>query len=464
MRDDIDGQNRPIAIRSAVLVTSTELEPRTFGKQVVLGGLLDHLVERLGPDAVHVVQLGRVDPNRPDVPYRRHLLALPSATEQVGSVLRRVVLGRRSSLQEAALWSRSLRRHLAALLADLGPDLEIWDTMRVGQYALELPGLDSPVLDSPGLDSPTRRRVLYADDLFSKRYATMLDRLRTDPGASGSPLGEFAKLLPGPARRIADLRLARRLLLGAEQRLVTRSEDAAPARFDTTLLVNPTETEELSRRSGSERVRTLLPMVTVGPGRPRQYSGEPTFVFLGGLDFPPNREGLRWFLTHCRAAVLNALPQFRLLLVGRGTDADLPEREEWGEHVQALGWVDDLDEVLGRSAALLSPLWTGSGLKIKVLESIARGLPVVGTAMGVLGLDVDERDGCLVADTPDGLAAALAQAAEPAANAELSARAARCWSTRYAPEVLRERYDDILGLRTPAAGLADRTRVSLTSG
>lgn len=431
MRDDID-ESRPAPVRSVVLITSTELEPRTFGKQVVLGGLLDHLVERLGGDAVHVVQIGRVDPCRPDVPYRRHVLALPSAAEQAGSVLTRVVLRRRSSLQEAALWSRHLRRHLATLLADLGADLEIWDTMRVGQYALEL---------------PRRRRMLYADDLFSKRYATMLERLRTDPSALGSPLGEFAKLLPGPARKAADLRVVRQVLLTAEHRLTAQSEDASPAAFDTTLLVNPAETTELIRRSGSERVRTLPPMVTARSGRTRRYAGEPTFVFLGGLDFPPNREGLSWFLTHCREAVLDALPDFRLLLAGRGTDGDLPERESWGEHVQPLGWVDDLDEVLGCSAALLSPLWTGSGLKIKVLESLARGLPVVGTPMGVLGLDVDVRDGCLVAATPEGLAAALAQAADPSTNADLSSAALRCWSTRFAPDVLRGVYDEVLELR-----------------
>lgn len=443
MSQDSGRTTASATVRSAVLVTSTELEPRTFGKQVVLGGLLDHLVERLGRDAVHVVQIGRVDPGRPDVPYRRHVLALPSATEQAGSVLGRVVLRRRSSLQEAALWSRPLRRHLAALLADLGADLEIWDTMRVGQYALEL---------------PRRRRMLYADDLFSKRYATMLQQLRTDPSTGGSPLGEFAKLLPGPARRTADLRVVRQLLLNAEQRLTARSEEASPAAFDTTLLVNPAETTELIRRSGSEHVRTLPPMLDVRTGRTRRYIGEPSFVFLGGLDFPPNREGLRWFLTHCREPVLDALPDFRLLLVGRGTDRDLPEREPWGEHVQALGWVDDLDEVLGRSAALLSPLWTGSGLKIKVLESLARGLPVVGTPMGVLGLDVAAQDGCLVAATPAGLAAALAQAADPAANAQLSAGASRCWSTRYAPEVLRGVYDDVLGLRPSCDAASDAAR------
>ena len=62
-----------------------------------------------------------------------------------------------------------------------------------------------------------------------------------------------------------------------------------------------------------------------------------------------------------------------------------------------LGWVDDLDDVLLAGRGLISPLRIGSGIKIKVLEALARGLPVVATPHGVLGLDVGPDDGCLVA-------------------------------------------------------------------
>ena len=65
------------------------------------------------------------------------------------------------------------------------------------------------------------------------------------------------------------------------------------------------------------RCERCCPCCASRPGRTRRFDGSPTFVFLGGLDFPPNRDGLTWFLRECRDAVLAAVPDFRLLVVGR---------------------------------------------------------------------------------------------------------------------------------------------------
>lgn len=419
------------ATTSAVLVTATEPEPRSFGKQVVMGGLLDHLCARLGADNVDVVLIGRTDIERPSTPYRIHLVQKPSAREQVGAVLGRVLLPPRSSLQEAALWSPRVRKDIACLLTELNPDLEIWDTMRTGQYAREL---------------PRRRRVLYADDLFSKRYASMLERIEKDPARIPNPLGEFGKMLPGPAARIAAHPQAYRRLLRLEERRTARTENLAPREFDATLLVNEDETAELTRRTGFASIRTVLPLLPDPQRAPRRFDGTPTFVFLGGIDFPPNRDGLSWFLMNCREEVLAAIPDFKLLVVGRGSENLLPEADDWGQHVRPLGWIDDLDDVLLSSAALVSPLRIGSGTKIKVLEALSRGLPVVATPQGVLGLDVGRADGCLVAPTPAEIAALLAEAAEVEVNRSLSEAARESWRTRFAPSVATAAYDEALGL------------------
>ena len=422
--------------RSAVLITGTETEPRTFGKQVVLGGLLDHLCARLGPERVHVLLIGR-ERDRPQTPYGLRLLRAPTAAEQLRAVLTRVVPPPHSPLQEAAFWSPRLRDEIGRALAEIGADLEIWDTMRTGQYATAL---------------PRRPRALYADDLFSKRYATMLDRMRADPSPMGNPLGEVGKMLPGIAQAVVARPFVHRPLLRLERRLTALSEERAPAQFDATILVNPQETAELTQRSGSTTVRTLLPLLPPGVGRPRQFDGSRTFVSLGSLGFPPNRDGLTWFLRECRDDVLAAAPDFRLLLIGRGTDEPPAEASDWGDHVRPLGWVNDLDDVLLSAAGLLSPLRTGSGIKIKVLEALSRGLPVVATPQGVLGLDVGPEDGCLVADTPGALARRLVEAADPVRNRELSDAAAASWARTYAPEVVAKAYDEVLRLDERASG------------
>ena len=296
---------------------------------------------------------------------------------------------------------------------------------------------------------PRRRRILYADDLFSKRYASMLERMRHDPSPISNPLGEFSKMLPGFVSRVVAHPRVYRPLLHLEQRLTTRSENAAPQEFDATVLVSPEETAELTQRTGDTSIRTLLPLIAQPLARRRRYDGRPVFVFLGGLDFPPNRDGLSWFLGHCREAVLRAVPDFLLLTVGRGSETLLPEARAWGQHVRPLGWVDDLDAVLGACAGLISPLRIGSGTKIKVLEALARGLPVVATPHGVLGLAVGRQDGCLIGRSPEELASMLAQAADVETNVALSEAALASWADRFCPSVASLAYDELLGL--PAA-------------
>lgn len=425
-----------------VLITATEPEPRSFGKQVVLGGMLDHLCARLGPDQVHVILVGRPGVDRPAVPYHRHVVAKPSTAEQLLAFATRVIGPPHSSLQEAALWSPRTLAAIAEKLAEIRADQQIWDTMRTGQYARRL---------------GRKPRVLYADDLFSKRYASILERIDQDQGGrAGStvadPLGEFGKLLPGAVGRVVGRKSVYRRLLQLERTLTARSEDRAPAVFDGTFLVNAQESAELVERTGDPTIGTLLPLLREPAVRERRWDGRPVFVFLGGLDFAPNRDGLTWFLGAFRDEVLAAIPDFRLLVVGRGS-ANLPaEAAAWGDHVQALGWVDDLDEVLGSSAALLSPLRVGSGTKIKVLEALARGLPVVATRAGVLGLPVGPGDGCLVAPAPEQLVGLLARAADPTVNPTLSAAARGSWARNFSPAVVGPAYDAAFGLE-PAAEL-----------
>jgi glycosyltransferase involved in cell wall biosynthesis len=185
------------------------------------------------------------------------------------------------------------------------------------------------------------------------------------------------------------------------------------------------------------------------------------FTFLGGFDYAPNVDGMSWFFEVCRQAVLAALPDVKIQVVGAGTERGLPQAAAWGDRVRFLGWVDDLDAVLGNSVALLSPLRTGSGVKIKVLEALARGLPVVATPAGVQGIEADESTGCLVAATPEDLAASMRLACEPEMNQQLSKAARRAWDQTYSPDVVRAQYDEIFGL---ANGVALPTTADVEAG
>jgi glycosyltransferase involved in cell wall biosynthesis len=434
----------------AVYVTATEPEPRSFGKRIVMGGILDHLCERLGPANVHLVLLGPAQTVLPSTPYQLHFVAKPRAHEQARAVLQRVLLPPNTSLQEAAVFSPRVMRAVARIVDEIDPDLEVWDTVRLGQYVSR-----ARAPKRPSRAKPTRR-LLYLDDLFSERYRSMLRSFDGPAHTALNPGGEFQKLLPRATRGLLSRPWVYRPLLQLEQRLVARSECQQPCWFDTTLLVSDSETALLRRRlaaihgADAPRVETIPPLLRQPRAQPRLLPSRPRFVFLGGLDFAPNADALVWFLRSCREPVLAALPDVELLVIGRGTERPLAEAQAWGDRIRWCGWVEELETELARCTALLSPLRVGSGVKIKVLEALARGLPVVGTLAGVQGVESPESSGCLVADSPETLAAMMLRAHDPAENARLSRAARACWQRTYTASAIRHVYDDLLGTASSA--------------
>jgi glycosyltransferase involved in cell wall biosynthesis len=148
--------------------------------------------------------------------------------------------------------------------------------------------------------------------------------------------------------------------------------------------------------------------------RPDPESG--TAVFLGDLDYPPNTEGVGWFVTH----VLPRTPGLvELQVVGRG-------RAPQGERVRALGFVDDLATVWAAATVMVVPIHSGGGSRLKVLDAFGAGVPVVSTTFGVSGIDAEPERDFACADSPEEFADRLAELlADAPRRRELAANAHR---------------------------------------
>lgn len=405
------------------VVSTTRLGKRDSGKKVVIGGVLDHLCARHGPGNVHVIAIGDPGVARDEVPFQLYTVATPTPREQVSAVLRRVVGRPHSPLQQALLYSEPNRRRVRRLLDEIGAGVELWDTIRAAQFA--------PVRSKA-------HRVLLLDDLFSRRYDEMLTTLRS--GRDIDPLGEYGRFLPPVLRPVLRPPAVYRPLLRIERRFAAAAEQALPRRFDRTLLLNPEEAALLGAATGLGTIRSIPPSVP-GPARALTRADSAHCAFIGRLDYPPNVDGLDWFLRSCREHVLERVPEFRLSVIGAGNYRGGDAAAAWGQRLRFLGFVDDLDDVLGTCAAVLSPLRIGGGAKIKVVEALARGLPVVATARGADGLGLGLKDGVIIADTPVELATMLASVIDPPTNRFLSTAARRTWEQRFSPTAVARTYD-----------------------
>ncbi|GAA1861173.1 hypothetical protein GCM10009836_46660 [Pseudonocardia ailaonensis] len=419
------------APRSAAVISIVDPFTGDGGKPKVLAGLVRHLTDRLGTDHVHYVLIGGTAIRSDEV--RTHHVPGPSTRERLGGLLTRTVPGR-APMQEGLLWSPTVRRDLGDLLRRLDVDLQVYDTVRTGQLA---------PLGHPGL------RVCYLDDLMSLRYRRMLDAVRRLPDVQVDALGTFADQIPGPLRPVARNQAVQRLLMRVESGLSARSEVRAAREFDRCLLVSAREAETLTRTAGvaEGRVVELPPSLPIRSAVARDVPAEPRFVFLGLLSAPHNDDGLTHLLREVWPAVLDRLPKARLQVVGR--DPSPAARELLARHadtVELEGFVPDLDSVLARSTALLNVLRFGTGVKIKIIEALARGLPVLSTTLGAEGVRSGAGSGIVVADGPADLAAAAALLAEPEHNLRLSEEAGGHFRRRYAQDAVNETYDRALGL------------------
>jgi glycosyltransferase involved in cell wall biosynthesis len=111
-----------------------------------------------------------------------------------------------------------------------------------------------------------------------------------------------------------------------------------------------------------------------------------TVVFVGAFTYKPNVEGLRWFIEQVWPEVRAMVPEARLNIVGRqGTPETLPFADAPG--VNLVGPVESTSKWFASAILSLVPLWMGSGTRIKIIESLAYGRPVVATELGAEGLE-----------------------------------------------------------------------------
>jgi len=150
-----------------------------------------------------------------------------------------------------------------------------------------------------------------------------------------------------------------------------------------------------------------------------------TMLFLGNFRHLPNQEGLNWFTRKVLPAVLERRPQARLVIVGSEPPAthSLPHLPH---NIELRGFVEDVREPLGRYAVFVCPILSGSGMRVKLLEAFAAGIPVVSTPLGAEGLAEKDGEICALADDPTEFAQRIVELFDdPEKAGELACQARR---------------------------------------
>jgi len=277
--------------------------------------------------------------------------------------------------------------------------------------------------------------VIHADQLTMAQFARVPDL--DGPTAAAANNSRPATVFDAHnavwtiLRRMAENapRLLRPFLIG-EARKVEAYEGQVVRSFDRVLAVTEIDRRALLQVSGpdaEDRIAVIPIAVDTQKLRPAGLAAESLdIVTLGTLHYPPNADGIRWFLQEVFPLVRRAVPGATLTIIGKNPPRDfLQAAEQQPQAIRVTGYVTDLDPYMAAAGVVAIPVRAGGGMRVRILEAFARGLPVVTTTVGMEGIEAQPGRDLLTADTAADFAAAVTRFLNDPEFRERTSRQAR---------------------------------------
>jgi glycosyltransferase involved in cell wall biosynthesis len=253
-----------------------------------------------------------------------------------------------------------------------------------------------------------------------------------------------AELESGPRKPLAAREAAR----------VKKYEAAVLAKFDVIFAVSEDDRKSLREIGGDPNRIRLLPNI---PDRALLDAPAPTFettqplvLYLGTLNWQPNIEGVERFVSAVFPLVRKRAPDARLIVAGRGASPALQKRVESTDGAEFVGEIDDPESLYKAARVSVDATRSGGGTRLKVLNALARGVPVVASPQAAAGLDIVPGEHLIVARNDQAMAEAIAHLLrDPVRWKILSENGRALIRARYVSEVAFRALDEALS-KAPA--------------
>ena len=192
--------------------------------------------------------------------------------------------------------------------------------------------------------------------------------------------------------------------------------------------------EGIKSTSQTEKSTPTTQFHTYQPGiaieRPFAFIHKPLSLFhIGSMEWQANEQGVMWFLHKVWPLLLVKYPQAQFHLAGKALSKSDPRFFQTG--VINHGEVPDAEDFMQQHGIMIVPLQAGSGIRIKTLEAMALGVPVVSTTVGAQGLEITQSQELILADQPADFAQAIAHLLGNPAIAQQQTTAARVYVEQY---------------------------------
>lgn len=336
---------------------------------------------------------------------------------------------KRSRLQDA--------RHLAVSFLRARPFLVVRDDLS------EMYRMLREVVDESAFD------VVHADQLSMAHYALTVPSMKRVLDQHNAVWTIIARLAENEASR------AKKMVMLREARLMREYEEQACARFDQVVTVTEQDKNSLTFPLHPSRAPIRTIPICIDPDAIRPLPFDPKgrdLICIGGMFYPPNVDGMLWFASEVLPRIWRESPDTRFWVIGARPDPKLRALAQGEPRILVTGYVDNPTEYLSRGAAFVVPLRAGGGMRVKILDAWARGVPIISTTIGAEGIALKKDDNILIADTPAEFAEAALHLIQDRAFGQRIAENGRRWvEVQYAWRTIYRMWDVIYDSASPAS-------------
>lgn len=125
----------------------------------------------------------------------------------------------------------------------------------------------------------------------------------------------------------------------------------------------------------------------------------PSLFHLGSMNWMPNEEGIKWFIETTWPLIAEKYPDLKFYLAGRMMPEWIENLDK--KNIEVIGEVDNAQEFINSKAVMIVPLFSGSGIRIKIIEGMALGKAIISTKIGAEGITYTHDQNILIANTPE---------------------------------------------------------------
>lgn len=166
------------------------------------------------------------------------------------------------------------------------------------------------------------------------------------------------------------------------------------------LVVSGLDRDRLKKKVPSSRIAIVPNGVDINYFRKMNVKeSKNSIIFIGGLTWYPNIYAMEYFCSKVWPLLVKEVEDVQLFIVGRNPSEFLKELSREDKRIQLKGFVEDIRPITSRSTCYVCPMRTGGGTRLKVLDALAMGIPLVATKMACEGINVKDNESVLFAET-----------------------------------------------------------------